>query len=126
MNTLSNQKPKPLRGSNRDWSPVTDEPTYNEREEMRKRTRKAQPRTNGKWTSSEVQGNGRRYWFATKEAARELAADRKAKGYVVLDDEESWDDPDCGPSVWVSKGKKETAETRAYQNGVDTISGLFT
>lgn len=68
------------------------------------------------WLESERQGNGRRYWFKTKAAARAFARERRKRGHVVIPDAPT-------RSVWQGPKGPPRSKTRAYLAGIDPASG---
>jgi hypothetical protein len=73
------------------------------------------------WTSSERQGPGRRYWFATNELALAFLEERKRAGFRG---DVSYIDPtypDQEPSVWLTKSRGSQARD-VLEGGIDTLA----
>lgn len=65
------------------------------------------------WLESEVQGPGRRYWFASGGARKRHATSRRRAGYTVLEE---------GNTAWVSFSKRRTAATLQVAAGYDPLA----
>lgn len=70
----------------------------------------------GAWIETERQGRGRRYWFRSRRAAAAFARERAATGRHAFQ---------AGRTVWVSYGRRVTADVRAVAAGIDVWGGQW-